>query len=149
MGNRPNRIIGWRCIHGTVAMCLLVTAAGCGDGLGQVRGRLTIDGKPAPAGLILEFQPQSKAGPPSYGRTDGDGAFELWQSGNKKGLAIGTSLVRISIPPVDTSGPGRPPALADELRTLVIPDRYNTASNVTFDIKQGTQNIDIDVVTKP
>ena len=128
---------------------MLVTAAGCGDGRGQVRGRLIIDGKPAPAGLILEFQPQSKAGPPSYGRTDGSGRFELWQSGNKKGLVVGPCLVRISIPPVDTSGPGRPPPQADELRTLVIPERYNSASNLTFDIKRGPQDIDIDVVTKP
>jgi hypothetical protein len=132
-----------------LAVCLLVSAAGCSDGIGQVRGRLTIDGKPAPTGLILEFQPQSKAGPPSYGRTDGDGGFELWQSGTKKGLVIGPCLVRISIPPVDTSGPGRPPSQPAELRTLVIPDRYNTASNVTFDIKPGPQAIDIDVVTKP
>lgn len=149
MGTGLNQTIGWRRILRTLALCLLVTATGCGDGLGQVRGRLTVDGTPAPAGLILEFQPQSKAGPPSYGRTDGDGRFELWQSGNKKGLVVGPCLVRISIPPVDTSGRGRPPSQPDELRTLVIPDRYNTASNVTFDIKRGLQDIDIDVVTKP
>ena len=149
MGIRADRIIGWRCILRTCAVCVLVTAAGCGDGLGQVRGRLTIDGKPAPAGLILEFQPQSNGGPPSYGRTDGNGGFEVWQSGNKKGLVAGPCLVRITMPPVDTSSPGRPTPLADELRTLVIPERYNSASNVTLDIKKGPQDIDIDVVTKP
>jgi len=129
-------------------VCVLFAVAGCGQGAGQVTGQLTVDGQAAPAGLILEFQPQTKESSPSYGRTDATGRFEVWRNGSTKGVAPGESLVRISVPPPDTSGRG-PPKLPAELEKLTIPARYGTASQLRFDIKPGMQNIDIDIATKP
>ena len=129
-------------------VCLLLAVAGCGQGAGQVTGQLTIDGQPAPAGLILEFQPQIKESSASYGRTDATGRFEVWKTGSTKGVSPGTSLVRISIPPPDTSGRG-PPKLPAELEKLTIPARYGSASELQFDIKPGHQNIDIAITLKP
>jgi len=132
----------------TAIVCLLLAVAGCGQGAGEVTGQLTVDGQPAPAGLILEFQPQTKESSPSYGRTDATGRFEVWKNGTTKGVAPGASLVRISVPPPDTSGRG-PPKLPAELEKLTIPARYGTASELRFDIKPGRQIIDIDITTKP
>ena len=56
--------------------------------------------------------------------------------------------MRISIPPPDTSGRG-PPKLPAELEKLTIPARYGTATELRFDIKPGSQIIDIDIATKP
>ena len=132
----------------TAIACLLLAVAGCGQGAGQVTGQLTVNGQPAPAGLILEFQPQIKESSPSYGRTDANGRFEVWKTGSTKGVAPGTSLVRISVPQPDTSGRG-PPKLPAELEKLTIPARYGTASELRFDIKPGHQNIDIAITVKP
>lgn len=147
MVTSPDRTIGSQCILRTLAVCLLVTAAGCGDGRAQVRGRLTIDGNPAPAGLLLEFQPRSSNSSPSLARTDAAGAYELWQTSTKKGIVAGPSLVRISIAPV-TADRG-PPKLPPELEKLSIPVRYGSESSLAYELKPGPQTIDINIDLKP
>lgn len=148
MGLPEKEGVSWPCSAFAGMVVLLLAVAGCGQGVGQVTGHLTIDGQPAPPGLILEFQPQTRESSPSYGRTDATGRFEVWKNGTTKGVAPGASLVRISIPSPDTSGRG-PPKLPAELEKLTIPARYGTASELRFDIKSGSQVIDIDIATKP
>lgn len=131
-------------LSGAGLFCLLIAAAGCGDGRGEVRGRLTISGKPAPAGLIVEFQPQAAGSSPSLARTDAVGSYELWQTSTKKGIAPGPCSVRISVAPA-TADRG-PPKLPPELEKLVIPPRYGSDTTLTYEIKPGPQNIDIDIV---
>lgn len=128
-----------------VLMTIVVaTVGGCGPRNAAVSGKLTIDGKPAPAGLLVEFQPQAKGSSPSVGRTDAAGSYELWQTSTKKGIATGPCIVRVSIAP--PSADRGPPKLPPELEKLTIPAKYGTASSLTYDIKPGTQTIDIDIV---
>jgi len=147
VGSRPDRTIGLRCILRTLTVCLLVTAAGCGDGRGQVRGRLTIDGAAAPAGLLLEFQPRGSNSSPSLARTDAAGAYELWQTSTKKGITAGPCTVRVSIAPA--AADRGPPKLPPELEKLRIPPRYGSESSLTYEIKPGLQTIDIDIDIDP
>lgn len=134
---------------GRFMACLLVSAgtvmgfSGCGASQSQVEGAVTINGRPAPAGLIIEFQPQAAGSSPSLGRTDAAGRYELWKTGREKGIAPGPCVVRISIAPA--SADNGPPTLPPELKNLSIPAKYGTASTLSYDIAPGQQTIDIDI----
>jgi hypothetical protein len=108
-----------------------------------VNGSVRINGQPAPAGLLLEFQPLAAGSTPSLGRTDGTGRYELWKTGREQGIAPGPCVVRISVAPA--SSDRGPPTLPPELEKLSIPERYGTASTLSYDIAPGRQTIDIDI----
>lgn len=112
-----------------------------------MRGRLTIDGQPAPAGLLLEFQPQGPDSSPSLARTDATGSYELWQTSTKQGIVAGPCTVRVSVAPA--AADRGPPKLPPELEKLKIPPRYCSESSLTYEIKPGPQTIDIDLDIKP
>ena len=77
----------------TIAALLLSLLAGCSDSkVGQVTGKVTLDGQPLKSAQI-EYQPES--GAPSYGETDADGEFELHYTRQQKGALIGQHTVRI------------------------------------------------------
>jgi hypothetical protein len=122
---------------------LLAGASGCGPTHSQVGGTVTINGQPAPAGLLIEFQPQAAGSSPSLGRTDANGRYELWKTGRQKGIAPGPCLVRISVAPA--SSDTGPPQLPPELAKLSIPAKYGMASTLSYDIAPGQQTIDIDI----
>jgi hypothetical protein len=79
----------------------LVLLSGCDTSpipFGYVTGKLTIDGKPAPAGMKVNFNPEIKGGSPSIGYTNDVGNFEMFFSVTRKGVEIGTSKVVIENP---------------------------------------------------
>ena len=110
--------------------------------LGQVHGKVTMDGKPA-AGVMVSFQPAD--GRPSWGTTDEDGEYTLKYL-DQTGAKVGKNLVTISTPnsgdvPEDCSKIDEGGTAADP-----IPPRYNTLATenpeMTVEVKPGDNTFD-------
>lgn len=137
-----------------VRLCILVAAtplllsAGCGPrGVGGTcSGTVTIDGKPAPAGIRLDFQPQGPQGSPSMGITDAVGKYELRFTATRLGVMPGECLVRVTVPR-EMSAQGLP-TVSDALKGVVIPDHYGQKSTLRRTVKPGHNQIDIEIDTK-
>ncbi len=126
---------------GSVYLCLgvlIVAALGCGskEPMGQVSGKVTLQGNPLP-GAEVEFQPVDNR-PPSTGRTDAQGRYELQYSAQQRGAVAGEHVVRITTEqdPSDDGTPGTPEKL---------PPKYNVQSDLKRTVKPGRQTIDFEL----
>jgi hypothetical protein len=130
---------------------ILTAAAGCGgsDGIARqvVSGRVTLDGKPLDHGEIT-LNP-IEAGP-SAGGTIRDGLFTIERS---SGPSAGKYRVMImAIRPTgrrvrDADGP--PGSTVAELAN-VVPDRYNTRTELEIDVKsEGPNQYTFELSSKP
>lgn len=130
------------------ALCVLGAGNGCGpSGVGATcTGVVTIDGRPAPAGVLVEFQPQGPKGSASLGITDAAGKYELRFTAARKGVMPGECLVRLSVMP--EIGANGIPAVPEALKTVRIPARYGQQSSLMRTVKPGHNTIDIDIDTK-
>ena len=116
---------------------LLLTGCGSGD-LAQVRGRVTLDGEPV-AKAIVEFVPQGERGAPSYGLTDEKGEYQMQFTRSQSGATIGSNQVRItSDDEASIAGKRISPGIE------VFDTRYNTASELSVDVKAGSNRFDFD-----
>ena len=114
----------------------LMSFAGCGKTgaeLAPVTGRITLDGKALGSADIL-FQPDGSK-PPSAGRTDADGRYELAYKRGVMGGVVGSNTVRITISPDVASNPPN------------IPARYNSESELTKEVKSGQNEFNFDLTT--
>lgn len=116
----------------------LLLASGCGesDPLNRqaVSGKITMDGEPLAEGTV-EFTPVNN-GVPS-GATVKDGVFTIPA---EKGLPPGDYVVRVSA--ANPSGvtaemPGESNLISAEL----IPERYNTKSELSFHVDENGSNV--------
>jgi len=115
---------------------LMACFAGCGKTgpeLAPVAGRITLDGKPL-ENADVAFQPESSK-PPSAGRTDANGHYELAYKRGVTGGMIGSNTVRITISPDVVANPP------------TIPARYNSESELKKDVKSGQNEINFDLTT--
>lgn len=132
----------------TAAFALAITAilSGCGgSGLhmpetGSVEGVVTMDGNPLP-NVSVVFQPQGDAtARPSMGVTDDQGHYSLSYHTDKEGALIGTHKVSVTTPTdaPDPSGQAKDP----------IPAKYNTATELTVEVKAGSNEIPLELSSK-
>jgi hypothetical protein len=115
---------------------LVMSFAGCGktgSNLAPVTGRITLDGKPLEKADIL-FQPDGSK-PPSAGRTNADGRYELAYKRGVMGSTVGSNTVRITISSDVVSNPPN------------IPARYNTESELTKEVKSDQNEFNFDLTT--
>lgn len=105
--------------------------AGCGGGASSVSGVVTLDGKPV-EGATVTFNPVGGGGlGSSTGKTGPDGRYTLRTvAADKPGAAPGNHKVSISLTRSDAKNP-------DGAVTDVIPAKYNTKSDLTFDVPSG------------
>lgn len=125
--------------------CLVATVVGCGGRSpgATASGTVTIDGKTAPAGIRIDFQPVGPGGSMSSGFTDDRGRYELWFNANLKGVMPGESVVRLSLP--EGGGTDGSSGLPEALRQVRIPDSMGAQSQFTRTVKPGANKIDIDI----
>jgi hypothetical protein len=117
-------------------LCLL---AGCGDRVATVTGHVKLDNQPL-KGARLEFAPEE--GRPSSATTDESGYYELKYLPKKNGAEIGKHKVVIYLPEkMDDDGKKIPPA-------VVIPEKYNTKSELIREVNAGSNEIDFDLKSK-
>lgn len=129
-------------------VCCGLIGSGCKPSTGAtVTGVLTIDGKVAPAGVRIDFEPQVKNGSTSTGYTDADGRFEMMFNVNKIGVMPGESLVKIWIEP--TFEPRGDVPTAKMLQATRLPETVNIRSTLRKTVQPGANTIDLAIETKP
>lgn len=132
-----------------LALCVV----GCGDGLSSLKGTVTIDGQPAPAGVSLEFQPTDPNGLPSYAVTDASGAYEAAFTHKKKGIQPGETIVRLAPSeieePMPVIGPDGKPVKSDKPKNPLanLPGDYYKQIE-TFTVNPGSNTKDIELKSK-
>ena len=120
--------------------------SGCGGGMPSVTGMVTIDGKPAPPGLQIDFQPDVPNSSSSTGYTDEAGNYEMRFTPAKPGVMLGVSKVQVYVPrKMNSDGI---PAIPPQLKGIKIPKEYNEQSELTYEVQGGSNTFDIDIQTK-
>ena len=115
------------------AIALLV---GCGNpNLGDVRGVVTLDGKPLPDAFV-QFVPVGE-GASSFGKTESDGTYRMKFSDSEYGAFIGSNQVVIRTGDVKADNSGSTPEL--------VPNAYNNNTTLTADVKKGKNTFDFDL----
>lgn len=117
-------------------LLMAISVAGCGStgpALAPVSGRVTLDGKALENADVL-FQPDG-AKPPSVGRTNADGHYELAFKRGIMGGNVGMNTVQITI---SSDVAANPPN---------IPAKYNTASELKKEVKSGQNEINIEMTS--
>lgn len=119
------------------ALCFLTGCGGSEVPLGDVTGRVMMDGQPLPNALV-RFMPE-KGGRSSQGRTDSDGRYKLDYSARSEGALVGKAQVMI------TTG-----SLEDRTRRAseTVPRKYNDDTELTAEVKRGSNELDFDLKTK-
>ncbi len=111
-------------------------SVGCGGdpNMGDVKGVVTLDGKPLPDAFI-QFAPQSETfGAPSFGKTDANGNYHMQFSDTKDGVFIGANNVEIRTGDVKADNSGSTPE--------VVPNVYNTKTTLVAEVKTGANVFD-------
>jgi hypothetical protein len=133
----------------------LVSTPGCGATAAKVvpvSGVVTFDGKPLANATVL-FSPVAKAGEinagdGSAGKTNEQGEYTLTTSRGVPGAQVGKHRVSISVLSQAGSSDQRPPA-GGWPAPIKVPARYNTESQLTFDVPAaGTTAANFDLTTK-
>ena len=136
----------------SILLLSLPSCGGSGDRpeLGQVSGKVTLDGKPL-TGVAVVFQPDD--GRPATGRTDAEGEYELTYIRNTRGTKVGHN--RVEIAPSeggedeeesDEEDPDSPQAQQPvNSRKPSVPARYNTQSELERDVKPGKNTFDFEL----
>ena len=115
------------------AVALLV---GCGNPkLGDVRGVITLDGKPLPDAFV-RFVPVNE-GASSFGKTASDGSYRMKFSDKENGAFIGSNHVVIGTGDVKADNSGSTPEL--------VPNVYNDKTTLIADVKKGRNTFDFDL----
>jgi hypothetical protein len=127
----PTRMHFCKC---NLALCaiLLMLFLGCSRGnqpeLGNVHGRVTIDGKPL-SGVVVSFQP-IQGGRQSSGETDDQGGYELIYLRDIQGAKVGKHRVAVGSSDLVTPPKKRLPA------------RYNAKTTLEAEVRPGDNEID-------
>jgi hypothetical protein len=128
-------------------VCVLVLGcatglfAGCGSGLATVSGEVSVDGKAVEKGVI-SYVPADGPGEPATANIE-NGRYELRTSpGNKR--------VQISVPVVVDRRKDSPAANAQtiEITRETLPERFNSKTELTFEVKSGSNTKDWPLDTK-
>lgn len=125
-----------------LSACLL--SVGCGTPgdrpeLGDVTGTVTMDGKPLPNAMVY-FWPK-EGGRTSRAKTDSDGYYDLVYKGNAMGAKIGMCEVRVTtMLEEETDDKGK---VIQKAQEETVPAKYNDETELTFDVKPGSNTFDI------
>lgn len=123
-----------------VVMTGILSLYGCGSRndlpeLGEVKGRITLDGQPLPHAQI-QFLPVS--GRPSSAESAEDGSYRLQYTADDYGAVLGAHTVQIR-----TAVDGR-----DALSTERLPARYHAKSELKAEVKPQGNRVDFDLLSK-
>lgn len=135
----------WTC--GTIALVLALTGAGCGKGIGEVKGRVTCNDHPLSQGSVMIVGSDNL---PHYGPIQADGTYLV------KDVPVGNALVAVTTPsptplPVQASvtrvvekkgrtrGDHPARATSPPKQTVVIPIDYGdpSKSGLTLTVRNG------------
>lgn len=130
------------CLIGCLALAALLGCGPAAPRIAKVSGRVTLDGKPLPKASVT-FAPMAQKGhenpgPTAQGLTDAEGRYAVSVDAATPGAVVGTCRIyistRLSDPTIDDRDAGGP------IRALPkdkVPQRYNTSTELTFDVPKG------------
>jgi hypothetical protein len=122
-----------------IALSLLATVfvSGCGQGLNEVTGKVTLDGRTVP-GMEVRFEPKDPSiGTTAIGYTQADGTYQLHYPGDKTGAPAGEYTVTITGGEAEVEG----------RQAVRVAPQYNSASQLTATVKSGPNTINFDVTS--
>jgi len=126
------------------SLTTLIPLVGCSNSdMGNVAGKVTFAGNPAPEGIRVEFQPNVPNGSSSVGYTNENGEYQMSFTASKPGVMVGESKVLLTIPP-SYNGEGAP-SVNDQHKGLKIPPEFGNKSTVKFEVEPGSNTFDIDI----
>jgi hypothetical protein len=117
-----------------------MAGVGCGENVAPVSGKVTLDNKPLPNATVIFFPDAGVKipGPGSKGKTDANGEYSLQlMTKDVRGAIIGKHKVQITAYEGDD---GTVPSSGPDMkvfRKILVPDRYNGNSELTFDVPPG------------
>ncbi|MFO0822580.1 MAG: hypothetical protein U0792_05575, partial [Gemmataceae bacterium] len=124
-----------------VFVCSLVVVLGCGGGAdtGEVSGSVKFDGKPVEEGSISFIALEGNA--PTAGG--------VIKGGKYTATKVPVGAAKVSISAVKVVGKKKaydtPDSKEIDITEPLLPAKYNTASELRFDVKPGTQTKDFDL----
>ena len=128
------------CLLAVMVLCTL----GCGSGgpaMGQVSGKVTLDGQPL-ANATIEFRPRE--GRPSGATTDASGDYTLQFTAHKTGVLIGEHTVKIT-----TEGEIEDPETGETTEVPErVPAKYNAETTLTATVSGGKNTINFELTSE-
>lgn len=127
----------------------LTICSGCQDGpeLGEVEGRVTLDGSPL-EGATVTFLPDS-GGRPGTGKTNADGRYTLRFTGTKWGAPLGRHEVRVSTfayPSTIEHADGT--VTSHPMLPETLPAKYNQQSELSANVEPGMNEFNFDLTSE-
>ena len=101
--------------------------------MGNVSGRVTLDGAPVEEVEVM-FQPDGSK-PPSKGRTDAEGRYQLGYKRGVEGALVGEHTVTFR-------------SISPPRGSKKVPESYSTESTIRKEVKAGANEIDFELTTK-
>ena len=128
-------------VGGLLASALVIAGCSDGAGLADVTGSITVDGAPAEKGSIT-FIPDDGKGPTAGG--------EIVAGRYAARVPVGTSKVQVRIPKVVGHKKlyNTPDSPSQDLLAEVLPERYNTKTELRLEVKPGKNEKDWELKTK-
>lgn len=127
--------MGWRVLLTLLALGGAGLAGGCGPGVATVSGEVTVGGRPLEKGVISFVAAEGRAAPATANIENGKYSVTT-VPGNKR--------VQISAPVVVGKRPehiGKDAPLV-EITEESLPERYNSQTDLTFEVKAGANTKD-------
>jgi hypothetical protein len=129
---------------------LALAISGCGDGMAEVTGKVTLDGEPLASGngvrATVYFQPESGDGVAAVGILDQNGQYTL-SSGSKDGVAPGVYRVTCTASQIIRS---KDPNGAPSGRRITDPKYANAqTSGFQFTVEPGRNEFDLALDSLP
>ncbi|WP_339746967.1 carboxypeptidase-like regulatory domain-containing protein [uncultured Rubinisphaera sp.] len=155
-------ILTFRLLLSSFLLTTFCIAPGCSGGpndlpdLGQVTGKVTLDGNPLAEALVTFTPVDTESGNTSSGTTDATGTYELHYSGENMGAIPGEHKVTIIV------GEGATPTFPEGVdpdnlspqerqkytAPAVIPAKYNSESTLTETVKSGPNTINFELTSE-
>jgi hypothetical protein len=107
----------WRVAAMLPVSVVLLALGGCGNGLSQVSGQVTLDGQPVHGGkgdvrVTVQFQPADGVGANAIGLADEEGNYKV-ATGSQIGIRPGDYFVTCSVSTLGRGGPVADPKYAN------------------------------------
>jgi hypothetical protein len=137
-------------VAGSALLCIAIS--GCGSGLADVTGQVTLDGQPLHGGtedvrVTVQFQPASGSGTTAIGLADANGNYKLG-TGSQTGIPPGEYLVTCSAAELIRSK--KDPDATPGGRLITDPKYANAkTSGLRCSVQPGKNEFDISLKSPP
>jgi hypothetical protein len=125
-----------------LGLFLLVALAGCGENQGSVKGTVTFDGRPVVNGAVTFVK--SDGGLVREGAVIRDGSFQTRMPPGKYKIEVNAQKVVGKKKQKGFDGTEEEIELTEEM----FPERYNTKTELSEEIKAGANTVNLDLKSK-